>query len=112
MWRTSQPKFWPKKLVTSVQIRKNVASTVSRVTVRLSLFVFALKYVLVSAVRSSAWRWNSPVTWARWSPMSRMYSREPCVSPGTWWIASLAAANWSRWVTIRRSIVWTSCLIR
>ena len=30
-WSVSQRKFWPKKLVTSVQIRKNVAITVSRV---------------------------------------------------------------------------------
>ena len=55
-WSTSQPKFWPKKLVTSVQIRKNVASTVSRVASRLSRLAFALKYVEVSAPRSSAWR--------------------------------------------------------
>ena len=43
MCRTSQPKFWPKKLVTSVQTRKNVASTVRRVAVRFSRFWFALK---------------------------------------------------------------------
>ena len=43
MWSMSQLKFWPKKLVTSVQMRKNVASTVSRVASRLSRFAFALK---------------------------------------------------------------------
>ena len=56
IWSTSQPKFWPKKLVTNVQIRKKLASTVSRVASRLSRLAFALKYVDVSAPRSSVWR--------------------------------------------------------
>ena len=56
MWSVSQPKFCPKKLVTSVQMRKNVAITVSRVASRFSRLAFALKYVDVSAPRSSVWR--------------------------------------------------------
>ena len=43
MLRTSQPKFWPKKPVTSVQTRKNVPPMVSRVATLLRRFWLALK---------------------------------------------------------------------
>ena len=43
MFRTSQPKFWPKKPVTSVQMRKNVPPIVSRVATALRRFALALK---------------------------------------------------------------------
>jgi hypothetical protein len=65
MARTSQPKFCPKKLVTSVQTTKKVASTVSRVTVVFRRWEVALKYVLVRACRSSVWRPSSPAACTR-----------------------------------------------
>ena len=110
MWSMSQPKFWPKKLVTSVQMRKNVASTVSRVASPLSRLEFALKYVVVIAARSSVWRYSSFVTCARWSPTSRRYARVPWLRPGSSRIASVAKPNWSRCGTSRRSTDWTACL--
>ena len=56
IWSSSQPKFWPKKLVTNVQTRKKLAITVSRVASRLRRLALALKNVDVSAPRSSVWR--------------------------------------------------------
>ena len=43
MWSTSQPKFWPKKPVTSVQAMKNVPATLSREAVRFRRLALALK---------------------------------------------------------------------
>ena len=43
MWSTSQPKFWPKKPVTSVQATNSVPPIVSRVATALSRSEFALK---------------------------------------------------------------------
>ena len=55
-WSVSQRKFSPKNDVASVQIRKKVAITVSRVASRFERLALALKNVEVSAVRSSVWR--------------------------------------------------------
>ena len=43
MLSTSQPKFWPKKPVTSVQMTKNVPPTLSRVATALRRSALALK---------------------------------------------------------------------
>ena len=96
MWSVIQPKFWPKKLVTSVQTRKNVAITVSRVACRFRRVALALKNVEVSVLRSSSWRWSSPVTWTRWSPTSRRYSLLLRVRPGRSRIARARDAGTGR----------------
>lgn len=53
MCRTSQPKFWPKKPVTSVSGNRIVAMTLRRSETAVRRLAFALKYVSASELAAA-----------------------------------------------------------
>ena len=85
---------------------------VSRVATALSRSELALKYVCVSAARSSIWRWNSPVICDQVVADVAQVRPRALGQPSSPRIASRAAWNWSRWAATSRCSSWTHCLSR